>query len=68
MNYSSSGRQYAGCPCGCMTKRPWLIDPDCALPGPYRPPPPFDEITVAPDGTPWFPPSLRDVMEDGGHE
>lgn len=20
---------FTGCPCGCMTKRPWLIDPDC---------------------------------------
>lgn len=21
---------FTGCPCGCMTKLPWLDDPDCA--------------------------------------
>ncbi len=25
-----------GCPCGCMTKRPYLLDPDCTAVWPIR--------------------------------
>lgn len=27
-------RQWIGCPCGCRTKRPWILDPECIR---YRP-------------------------------
>ena len=26
-----TGRRWTGCPCGCMTKLPWICDPDCML-------------------------------------
>lgn len=42
-----------GCPCGCMTKRPYLIDPDCTAAWP-TPPGPLCAACGAlldPDGT-----------------
>lgn len=29
---------WTGCPCGCMTRLPWVDDPDCARHLPIGPP------------------------------
>lgn len=36
--------KYTGCPCGCTSKLPWIIDPDCIL---QRIPPPPPVPTLA---------------------
>lgn len=35
-----------GCPCGCMTKLPWLDDPDCSRHKLVAPPRPAGEYDV----------------------
>ena len=48
-----AGEGAIGCPCGCATKLPWIIDPDCVRYWPVR----EDPVCLAcgtlldPDGT-----------------